>query len=267
MKRSGLLLDSDLKGCLTVPVKPFSQSEYDDRPDVVFVCVKTYSLAEVAPLVARVADRNTLVVPVMNGFGIGDRLAALVPEAAVLDGCVYIVAYRQDAGRIAQRGPTFTLYFGPRRGQEVSVVRMEALDAALRDAGIGGGLSAQMDRETFFKWTFVSAMACSGAYFGVPMGCVGADPEKRGFFAALVAESAAVGRALGFATGAELVERHLATIGVMDAGSLTSMQRDMAAGHESEVDDLLVRMIHLGRSHGLEMPTYGEVARRLLSAG
>lgn len=263
LRRGGLVLDSDLKGRVTLPVGAFAAGEYEGKPDVILVCTKTYSLSETAPEVARLAGGDTLVVPVMNGFGIGDRLAALVPGATVLDGCIYIVAYRLEPGCVAQRGPTFRLYLGPRRGQRLAPGRLDALGAALAAADIGGGVSDEMERETFLKWSFVSAMACAGAYFDVPMGRVSAEPEKRRFFAALAAEGAEVGRRLGLDVGSGLVERHLATIDVLDAGSLTSMQRDMAHGHCSEVDDLLVRMLRLGRGLGLEMTAYARVAGKL----
>ena len=40
----------------------------------------------------------------------------------------------------------------------------------LQEAGIKVDLSPDINRDTFIKWSFISAMAVTGAYYDVPMG-------------------------------------------------------------------------------------------------
>ena len=61
-------------------------------PDVIFVCVKGYSLADTVPFIRKAAGRDTVVIPVLNIYGTGRALQAELPELLVTDGCIYISA-------------------------------------------------------------------------------------------------------------------------------------------------------------------------------
>lgn len=44
---------------------------YQGRPEVVFVCVKGYSLEDTISFLQRVSDRRTVVIPLLNLYGTG----------------------------------------------------------------------------------------------------------------------------------------------------------------------------------------------------
>ena len=58
-------------------------------------------------------------------------------------------------------------------------------------------ISPDINRDTFVKWSFISAMAVTGAYYDVPMGVVQKPGKVRDTFIGLSQESAALGRKLG----------------------------------------------------------------------
>ena len=70
---------------------PCAEADYRGCPDVIFVCVKSYSLSDAAGFVNRAAGPDTLVVPILNGFGTGAVLQASCGDKTVLDGCIYIM--------------------------------------------------------------------------------------------------------------------------------------------------------------------------------
>ena len=74
------------------PVKATDMEHYGERPDVIFVCVKGYSLEETIPFIRRVAKPETVVIPILNIYGTGGRLQERLPELLVTDGCIYIAA-------------------------------------------------------------------------------------------------------------------------------------------------------------------------------
>ena len=92
IRREGLYLRSGLKGDRVIPVKACTADEYREVPDVVFVCVKGYSMDSIRDLLKRVATPRTVVIPILNVYGTGARIASLAPKGScVLDGCIYIV--------------------------------------------------------------------------------------------------------------------------------------------------------------------------------
>lgn len=59
---------------------------------------------------------------------------------------------------------------------------MEAVQRDLQESGIKVEISPDINRDTFIKWSFISAMAVTGAYFDVPMGEVQKPGKVRDTF-------------------------------------------------------------------------------------
>ena len=263
IREHGLRLHSDLKGEHTLQIPAYTAEEYTGKADVILVCVKGYSIDEsIAELIRRTAMPETIVIPILNVYGTGPRIQRLVPEVTVLDGCIYIVGFVSGKGEITQMGKIFRLVYGAHKGTVVSRETLEAVQRDLQESGIKAEISEDINRDTFVKWSFISAMAVTGAYYDVPMGEVQKPGEVRDTFIGLSRESAELGHKLGIDIPADLVEYNLKVIDKLDPQSTASMQKDIARGHESEVQGLLFDLIEAAEAHGVDIPTYRKVAQK-----
>lgn len=112
IREYGLRLHSDLKGEQTLKIPAYTAEEYaalvspsaDCKADVIFVCVKGYSVDSITELIKRAAHKDTVVIPILNVYGTGPRIQRLVPGVTVLDGCIYIVGFVSGKGEITQMG-------------------------------------------------------------------------------------------------------------------------------------------------------------------
>lgn len=270
IRENGLQLHSDLKGEYALRVPAYTAEEYtalvstsaDYKADVIFVCVKGYSVDSITELIKSAAHEHTVVIPILNVYGTGPRIQRLVPGVTVLDGCIYIAGFVSGRGEITQMGKIFRLVYGAHRSTIVSRETLEAVQRDLQESGIKADISDDIDRDTFVKWSFISAMAVTGAYYDVPMGEVQKPGEVRNTFIGLSQESAALGRKLGIAFKEDIVEYNLKVIDKLAPESTASMQKDMAKGHQSEVQGLLFDMITAAEEQGIEVPTYRMVAEK-----
>ena len=270
IRENGLQLHSDLKGEYALRVPAYTAEEYtalvstsaDYKADVIFVCVKGYSVDSITELIKSAAHEHTVVIPILNVYGTGPRIQRLVPGVTVLDGCIYIVGFVSGRGEITQMGKIFRLVYGAHRSTIVSRETLEAVQRDLQESGIKADISDDIDRDTFVKWSFISAMAVTGAYYDVPMGEVQKPGEVRNTFIGLSQESAALGRKLGIAFKEDIVEYNLKVIDKLAPESTASMQKEMAKGHQSEVQGLLFDMITAAEEQGIEVPTYRMVAEK-----
>lgn len=262
LRSNGLRLHSDLKGEHTLPVKATTTEEFSGKADVIFVCVKGYSIASITDLIQRASHPGTVVIPILNVFGTGPRIQRQVPGVTVLDGCIYIVGFVSGKGEISQMGSIFRLVFGAHEGTAVSRATMEAVQQDLTESGIRAEISDDIRRDTFVKWSFISAMAVTGAYYDVPMGEVQKPGAVRDTFIGLSRESAELGRRLGIRLERDLVEYNLKVIDSLDPHSTASMQKDIARGHESEVQGLLFDLLDACEAEGIDCPTYRLVAQK-----
>lgn len=271
LREHGLQLHSDLKGEHTLKIPAYTAEEYTGilssgyKADVIFVCVKGYSVDSITELIKRAAHEHTVVIPILNVYGTGPRIQRLVPGVTVLDGCIYIVGFVSGRGEITQMGKIFRLVYGAHRGTIVSRETLEAVQRDLQESGIKAEISDDIDRDTFVKWSFISAMAVTGAYYDVPMGEVQRPGKVRDTFIGLSQESAALGKKLGIEFKEDIVEYNLKVVDKLAPESTASMQKDMAKGHQSEVQGLLFDLIAAAEEHGIEVPTYRMVAEKFSS--
>lgn len=85
-ERGGLFVDRVWNGTSeTIAVKACTMDDYHDTPDVVLVCVKGYSIEGVVPFIERVAGPDTVVLPILNIYGTGGKLQAMLPKVDVLE--------------------------------------------------------------------------------------------------------------------------------------------------------------------------------------
>ena len=264
IKDNGLKLKSDLKGEHTLPVNACTAEEFDGTADVIFVCVKGYSVDSITDLIKRASHRDTIVIPILNVYGTGPRIQHLVPQVTVLDGCIYIVGFVSGIGEITQMGTIFRMVYGAHKGTVAPAGMMEAVQKDLQESGIKAEISPDINRDTFVKWSFISAMAVTGAYYDVPMGEVQKPGEVRDTFIGLSAESQALGKKLGIEFKEDLVEYNLKVIDKLAPESTASMQKDIERGHQSEVQGLLFDMITAAEAQGVEVPTYRMVAQKFI---
>ena len=262
IREYGLRLHSVFKGEHTLHIPACTAEEYQGKADVIFVCVKGYSVDSITDLIRRASKPETVVIPILNVYGTGPRIQRLVPGVTVLDGCIYIVGFLSGKGEITQMGKIFRLVYGAHKGTIVSRETLEAVQRDLQESGIKAEISDDINRDTFIKWSFISAMAVTGAYYDVPMGEVQKPGEVRDTFIGLSRESAELGRKLGIDIPADLVEYNLKVIDKLDPQSTASMQKDMARGHESEVQGLLFDLIAAAEAKGIDVPTYRMVAQK-----
>jgi 2-dehydropantoate 2-reductase len=140
---------------------------------------------------------------------------------------------------------------------------LRELAATLERAGIPATIGPSEAQILWSKLVRLNALACTTSAADRPIGYIRGDPEWREALIACIGEAAAVANADGADVDpavalAELDDAHA------ELGS--SMQRDVAAGREPELDAIAGSVLRAGRRHGIECPTIArlttQIARR-----
>jgi 2-dehydropantoate 2-reductase len=80
--------------------------------DVCLLCVKSYDLKNaVRPLCKKVSEA-TLIVPLLNGIDIYERIREDLQTAQVLPACVYMGSHIETYGKVTQQGGACKILFG-----------------------------------------------------------------------------------------------------------------------------------------------------------
>ena len=110
-------------------------------------------------------------------------------------------------------------------------------------------------------------MAACGQYYHVKAGAMQKPGEIRECFIRLVGEILELARAMGIELDdkpdAPLMQSHLKILDDLAESASTSMQRDIEAGKNSEVDGLIYQVVRLADKYGLACPEYRKVAKKV----
>lgn len=286
MRENGLRVRSARIGDFQVkPVKACTMAEYNEVPDVVFICVKYYSLAEAVDFLKPIVGKDTIVIPILNVYGTGEKIQPEL-ECTVTDGCVYIFSMIEEPGVIHQPTPIFRMFFGLREPAEAAgdvgagedsgkcdkaagqlEERLQAIEQTLNKAGIEAHLTKEIRRDALQKFSFVSPMGAAGLYYDGVAADFMEDGEKRQMFFDLVHEVEAVGQAMGITFDVDLAENAGNILDGLTPDATTSMQRDVAAGGRSEVDGLVHEMVRLGEAYHVDVPNYRRISEWVKEKG
>ena len=237
--------------------------------DLVVLAVKAPALAEVARHIGPLLGPDTVVLTAMNGvpwwffqgFGgalAGTRLmtvdptgaiAAALPAAQVI-GAVVHASCALDAPGVVRHHFGRGLILGEPSG--AASPRVQALAALLSAAGFEASVSAQIQRDIWYKlWGNMTVNPIS-ALTGATTDLILDDPLLRDFISGVMLEAREIGVRLGIPISQQPEDRHAVTrkLGAFK----TSMLQDVEAGKPVELDALVGVVRELGQLTGVATP-------------
>ena len=240
---------------------PPTRAALEEPVEVLLVATKARGLV---PALERIRATPTLVVPLLNGLDHMESLRARFGEDRVAAGTIRIESDRPEPGKIVQTSPFLRVDLAA--DDAALAPRLHALAAALERAGIPATVDDNEAQILWAKLVRLNALACTTSAADEPIGFIRSDQQWRAALIGCIHEAAAVANADGAhidpaAPLAELDEAHA------ELGS--SMQRDIAAGREPELDAIPGAVLRAAERHGLKCPTiaglYQQIERRLLA--
>lgn len=263
MQESGLAVEKMWDGTTeTIPVKAADMDHYSERPDVILVCVKGYSLEDTIPFIQRVANPSTIVIPVLNIYGTGAKMQEQLPKLLVTDGCIYVSANIKEPGVLIQHGKILRVVYGVREKEEYDP-RLEEIKQDFDVSGIDGVLSENIRRDALEKFSYVSPIGAAGLYYHATAADFQREGEEREAFKTMIREITALAEAMGVPFERDMVEVNLKILSTLASEATTSMQRDVMEGKDSEIDGLVYEVVRMGERYHVPVPMYEKVAEKL----
>ena len=246
----------------TITIPATDMEHYTDHPDVIFVCVKGYSLDETIPFIRRISKKTTIVIPVLNIYGTGGKMQKQLPELLVTDGCIYVSANIKESGRLLQHGQILRIVFGVRDKAEFRS-ELREIQKDLCDSNIDGILSENIRREALEKFSYVSPIGAAGLYYHATAADFQKEGEARELFKTMIREIATLAEAMGIPFQKDMVDVNLKILYNLAPEATTSMQRDIMEGKQSEIDGLVYEVVRMGEKYHVPIPAYEKVAEKL----
>jgi 2-dehydropantoate 2-reductase len=251
--KSGLKIES-LLGDLHLPKPNVTDDPAKVGPvDIVLFAVKLWDTEKAAEQARPLVGENTRVITLQNGVDSVERIAPILGIEQTIGGLASISVSIVAPGVIKHTSQPAKLRFGhpDKRADDKLNAFVDASAAAKLDIA----LAADIQRELWEKFIFLTALAGSTASLRSSIGPITADPELRGFFRTLMEEAFTVGKAKGVALNTAFLDEQMRfVVNQIEPGRKASMAYDLERGKRLELDWLTGKVRALGRKLGIPTP-------------
>ena len=229
--------------------------------DLVLLTVKESGLLGAVDDLAPAVGPDTLIVPVLNGMRQIDVLVERFGEEAVLGGIAYVMTTIDADGDILRLADMHRLTYGRRDGRVDA--KVQAVHAALSDAGFDTALSERILAAMWSKWTFIASLGAVCVLGGGTVGEVAAVPGGTALAEAVLGEAASVAQAAGQPVLDKELDAYRSMLTKQGSDDTSSLFRDLSAGLPVEAEQIFGDLVARAEAFGLAVPSLAAATVRL----
>jgi len=253
IEKNGLKVES-VHGDLHLPKPNVTDDPAKVGPvDIVLFAVKLWDTETAAVLAKPLVGPDTRLITLQNGVDSVERIAPILGADQTVGGIAAIASVIDTPGVIKHTSNFAMMRFG--RADKRADATLQAFADAGKAAKLDVAIAADIERERWQKFIFLTAMAGATSALRSPIGPILADPELRGFFRQLMEEAFAVGKAKGVTFDHAFIESRMDfVLNKVEPGMKASMAHDLERGNRLELDWLAGRVREFGRALGIPTP-------------
>ena len=234
---NGLLLKKE-GGEEEILVRPYLCTDaVNDLPafDIVVVSVKGYDLESVTKEVSRITDENSIILPLLNGADIYERMRLHLRKGYILPSCVYLGTHIESPGVIFQKGGSCQISIG--KDPSNPEFYPEKLIHLFKSADILIEYFEDVNIEIWTKYIFIASFALVTATYSKTIGEVAKDENLSILVKNIMQEIELIARTLKIDLPFDIVETSFSKAKQFPFETKTSFQRDVETkGRQSEWD-------------------------------
>lgn len=232
----------------------------DDLPicDIVFLSVKSYDLADASKSLNRIANEKTIILPLLNGVDIYERIREHLATGIVLKSCVYIGTHIESPGVIYQKGGSCSLSVG--KDPRLPDVYPDSLLRILTDSNLDFKWESNIEVTIWSKYMFIAAYALVTATYEKTLGEILDDPELSQLTKAIMCEVQLIAKSENVPLNIDIVETSFLKGHEFPYETKTSFQRDVEVkGNVNEIDLFGGTLIRYSEQYNVVIPTIRSV--------
>ncbi len=245
MRKSGLSVEGP-RGAWKIESITATDNPAELEPaDVVLFCVKTYDTEEAGRAILPLLARGGCCISLQNGVDSLERLTPVLGADRVLPGLAFVSGLIERPGVIRYVSAMSSLHYGEPDGRPSS--RATAFRDLCKAAGIGAVVEADVRAAQWNKFVALATNASLTSLMRAPAGVIYHDPLLIDMARAAFCEVEAVGRALGVALPADVVEKSMSIHQGFPKHMYASMYHDLARGRRIELESLGGYVVKTGK--------------------
>ncbi|MEA3454717.1 MAG: 2-dehydropantoate 2-reductase [Candidatus Caldatribacteriota bacterium] len=264
IQQHGLNLITDKEEFHCFPSIATDNIRHIPTPDLYLLCVKGYDLNNAIASISKNISADTIILPLLNGVDIYERIRTSLQKAIVSPACVYVSSSIEKPGTIRQRGPEGHIIFG--KDPKHLGYKYEYLAKFFNEMGISNTWYDNPYPAIWKKYMFITALSLMTAYSGKTLGEVLSDDKLKSMTENIMKEVVLIGKAKNIDFEQNIVGKTIQKAKNFPYESKTSFQRDYEKGKSRHEGDIFGgTLIRLAKEHNISIPTITDVYGELMS--
>lgn len=244
----GLVLNTtEAQGLVCRPTLAVEDFGAIPRPDLILLCVKGYDLDDVVEKIAENVQDDTVILPLLNGVDIYQRIRKKLEKGIVLPACVYVGTHIAEPGVVNQNGGNGMILMGG--DPKVPGWNPSALTKLFDDVGILYQWHRDARPAIWEKYMFIAGFGLVGAAHNRSLGEIMADATLQEEVRDVMEEIRAIAVKQGIHLRGTIIDDSLQKGAHFPYETKTSFQRDLEHGIKNEGDLFVETLIRLGKAH------------------
>ena len=228
--------------------------------DLVFFCVKSYSLRSSANQISGNINKETVMIPLLNGVEIAARLHSILPQTSIVQGCVYISSLIEKPGVVRQAGGACKLILGT---DDQSSNQYQYILDILLQAKINAELTDKISTALWTKYLLICPLAGLTSATNKTFGEIMENADLRERLRKTIEEVKSIANARKIELPEDIVDKTLESISRFAYDTKTSMQIDRERGKDTEIDIFTNYIIKSGKELKISTPLHDGIHSQL----
>jgi 2-dehydropantoate 2-reductase len=231
--------------------------------DIIVLSVKSYDLPDAVIELSRIVDNKTVVIPLLNGVDIYDRIRQHLSKGIVLPSCVYVGTHIESPGIVFQKGGNCRILTG-KDPQNPDIFPRDLLEL-FKSADIAISWEKNVEISIWTKFMFIAGYGLVAALYEKTLGQIMDSNEMSQQVIGIMKEIYITAIALGIQLESKVVDDSYNKARQFPYETKTSFQRDIELkGKINEGDLFGGAIIRYGNSLAIATPITNDVYTQLM---
>ncbi|MCQ9636710.1 2-dehydropantoate 2-reductase [Chryseobacterium sp. WG23] len=223
------------------------------NPDLVLICVKEYDLENVCRQLKEVITEDTVLLPMMNGADIYDRIRQVIPDHTVLPTCIYVASHIKERGTVEHKGKAGRMIVG--RDPDHFSSDVNWIVDLLKESKIDFDFKDNSLTDIWTKFFFIASFGMVTAKHNSSIGTVCTDEQQKVEASEIMKEIQQIAVQKEIPLQDDIIEATFAKASTFPFETPTSLQLDIHSGKkDNELELFAGAILKYGAELGIKTP-------------
>lgn len=205
--------------------------------DLVLICVKEYDLENICKELKEIISNETVLLPMMNGADIYERIRKIIPGNIILPTCLYVASHIKEKGIVEHKGKAGKMIVG--RDPEHFSADVEWIADVLKESKIDFDFKDNSITDIWTKYIFIASFGLVTAKHNSSIGTVCMDETQKTEALEIMKEIKLIADSKRIALDKEIIEKTFERAATFPFETPTSLQLDINSRKENNELELL----------------------------